>query len=137
MPDYSYTPVIRMITIEIRPSPKGDGEREILVTPTHAEVRSGDTIAWVIQGAPAGAAVTIRNFHFKGAIRVVSVAGGGGWELGEPPLLGVPTHMSGHPDNELSTATAHCAIGVYGYEIFVGDYCVIDPDVEIKPPRDC
>ena len=149
VPD-SYSPVIRVITIEFRPLlPGGEGEQEIVVTPNHAEVRSGDMIVWDIQGVPAGAEVTVRNFSFKGATKVVSFGPGGTWEVNEVPFLGQPqseqqtkrTSLSANtteqPTNRtsLSVDTAGCAIGVYRYEIFFDGVCVIDPDVEIKPPR--
>jgi hypothetical protein len=146
---YSYSPVTRVITIEFRPLlPGGEGEQEILVTPNHAEVRSRDTIVWDIQGAPAGAAVTIRNFHFKGATKVVSFGPGGTWKVDEVPFLGQPQSQPHTPEpfpaanfpktfpkTLLSANTEGCAIGVYRYEIFFDGVCVIDPDVEIKPPR--
>jgi hypothetical protein len=46
--------------------PESGGEQEILVTPAQAEVRSGDTVVWDIQGAPAGphgVQVTVGSFH--------------------------------------------------------------------------
>jgi hypothetical protein len=133
---YAYSPVTRVITIEFRPLlPGGEGEQEILVTPTHAEVRSGDTIVWNIQGAPDGAEVTVRNFHFKGATKVVSYGPGGTWEVVEVPFLGQPQGERHAPKTLLSAPTLGCAIGVYRYEIFFDGVCVIDPEVEIKPPR--
>jgi len=135
---YPYEPTHRVITIEIRPSPKGDGDQEIVVTPTHAEVRSRDTIVWDIQGAPDGVAVAVGNFHFKGATRVVAFGSGGTVTTTPAPHLeGLHVDSTKPGQTVLSMPTAHCAIGVYSYEFFVDGVSVIDPDVEIKPPRDC
>jgi hypothetical protein len=135
---YPYEPTRRVITIEFRPSPGGGGEQEILVTPTHAEVRSRDTIVWDIQGAPDGVDVTVGNFQFKGATKVVSFSHSGSVTITPAPLLeGLHVDLTKPGQTVLSTATAHCAIGVYRYEFFVNGVSVIDPDVEIKPPRDC
>jgi hypothetical protein len=133
----AYKPVTRVITIEFRPLAGPGSRQEIDVTPEYAEVRSGDTIVWDVQGAPAAAEVLVRNIaHYGAAARVAFKRGK--VTIGKPKLMndGLVTLPKGNQKKgALKIQTKGCEPGAYKYDVTVDGTIVLDPEVEIKGPR--
>jgi len=133
----AYKPVTRVITIEFRPLAGPGSRQEIDVTPEYAEVRSGDTIVWDVQGAPAAAEVRVRNILRYGTAARVAFKRGK-VTIGKPKLMhdGLLTLPKGTLKKAaMKLKTKGCEPGEYKYDIAVDGTIVFDPEVEIKGPR--
>ncbi len=128
-----YQPVTRIITIEFRELPGRRTVWDVVVTDDYAVVRSGDTIEWVVQGAPKKAVVTVGNITFLGT-PVEMITKGGQVSVRRDTALrdeDVVVNRRGH----LVADTDRRAIGVYKYDVLVNGEVVLDPDVEIRGPK--
>ena len=128
----AYKPVTRVITIEFRPL-AGKGPRQLIdVTPEHAEVRSGDTIVWKVQGAPKAARVSVGNITHWGAPARVAFRRGK-VTIGKPSLL--RDGLLKPKGADLTIKTGGCEWGPYKYDLIIDGKTVLDPDVEIRGPK--
>ncbi len=127
-----YKPVNRIITIEFRELPGHPTVWDVVVTDDYAVVRSGDTIEWVVQGAPPRAVVTVGNFTFLGTPVRMTIKRGK-MHVGKDRVLRDADVVvrRGH----LVADTDRYAVGVYKYDVLVNGEVVLDPDVEIRGPK--
>jgi hypothetical protein len=128
----AYKPVSRTITIEFRPVQRPPGRQEVDVTPEYAVVRSGDTIVWNVQGAPAKAVVTVGNFTCFGPPARVTFRSGKVL-IGKPAVL-KDEHVGRHKGDP-AIETRNIDLGAYKYDVMVNGKVVFDPEIEIKGPR--
>lgn len=127
-----YHPVTRVITIEFIPEKGPRSRQQIIVTPEYAEVRSGDTIVWKVQGAPKAADVSVGNFAIYGEpVRVAFPKGR--VVIGKPRLL--KDVLLKQKGMDWTADTHGCELGHYKYDVIVNDKTVLDPEVEIRGPR--
>jgi hypothetical protein len=128
----AYKPVTRVITIEFRPVGGPKSRQEIDVTPDHAEVRSGDTIVWKVQGAPQAAIVSVGNITpWAAPMRVVFRRGK--VTITKPSLL--KDALLKQKGKDWTIDTKGSEPGPYKYDVIINGRTVLDPDVEIKGPR--
>lgn len=127
-----YKPVTRVVTIEFRPEAGPRSRQQIIVTPEYAEVRSGDTIVWKVQGAPKAAEVSVGNFAIYGEPVRVSFPRGT-VAIGKPFLLrGSLLKQKG---KDWTADTHRCELGHYKYDVTINGKTVLDPEVEIRGPK--
>ena len=130
----AYTPVTRVVTVEFVKEKRGKGY-EVRVTPELIVVRHGDKIVWDVQGLPKGLAegLTFGGFELKGAVSRVSPAG----KRLVPRTSGSFTRSaSGVAANSRAVLrTNRAELGRYKYTIYFNGEPLIDPDGEIKGPR--
>jgi hypothetical protein len=129
---YKYHPVTRVITIEFRPPERPRDPVEIVVTPEYAEVRSGDTIQWNVQGAPSKSTVTVENFTAYGSAATVKMRSG---RLAFGKAAVMKDANVSLRKGVLTYETRNVDLGVYKYDILLNGTVVFDPDVEIKGPK--
>ncbi len=129
---YRYHPVTRVITIEFRPALRPTGRLEIVVTPEHAVVRSGDTIQWSVTGLPSKLEVTISEFVTFSSALILKLAAGKA-RFSKPPV--VKDEMIAPRRGILTLETRALEPDLYKYNVLVDGKVVVDPDVEIRGPR--
>ncbi|MCX6546194.1 MAG: hypothetical protein NTV05_17515 [Acidobacteria bacterium] len=124
-----YKGVTRIITILIQRSlPKGPYTLDVV--PDYATALPGDTVAWNIQGAPAGVDVTVGNFEQVSGLTRVRVRRGA-----------VRMVAQNFPEKKIKkTPTGHaCKLrgllpGIYKYDVRFNGVTVLDPEIEVPRP---
>jgi hypothetical protein len=127
-----YQPVTRAITIEFIPEKGPRSRQQIIVTPEYAEVRPDDTIVWKVQGAPKAANVSVGNITYYGEPVRVSFPKGR-VAIGKSFLL--RDSLLKQKGTDWSAPTHRCELGHYKYDVIINGKTVLDPEVEIRGPR--
>jgi len=128
-----YKPVNRVITVEFRDDPRVRGRHHIVVTPDYAEVRYGDTVTWNFQGLPPRAQIAVGNFRYEGELGTIAYKSGRVRNVTPRPIQ--DTHLKSRAGGNQSLGTAGYEVGLYKYDILVDGTVVLDPDMEIRGPR--
>lgn len=130
----AYKPVSRVVTVEFVKEKRGKGY-EVRLTPECIVARYRDKIVWDIQGLPAGLAglVSFGGFEPRGPLaRVSRVARG----LVPHANRGFTTRVAGVGANLRATIdTDGAELGRYKYSVFFDGEPLIDPEGEVKGPR--
>ena len=93
------------------------------------DIDHGDILEWTPTGdVPAGAVVSVGNFQLKaGSPGLLKYKNGTVTPVLQPPPKADP--------NGLSLDTARFELGHYKYDILVDGQVVMDPDLEIRGPK--
>ena len=122
-------PVTRVITIIVQP--ESGGAYALHITPEYAEANQGDTVDWVIAGAPAEALIKVADFELvDGAPRVAFRR-----ERPTAQSTFIPDRKFTKTKTGWRLDTRGVDLGVFKYDVYWNDELVVDPELEIKGPR--
>jgi hypothetical protein len=122
-----YKGVHRLITIYISKAKEGS-KYAIDLCPDPAEIIAGDTVQWKVQNPPHGVKVTVGNF------RRVEPAPNIVLRRGRPPLVKERTFEITHSSG-LQRKMGNGDVGFHKYDIRFDKDVVLDPEIEVRPPR--
>ena len=140
----SYKKAIRVVTVEFG-SASDDGAFQIRTTPERVVVRYGDTILWDVQGLSAADSKKVSFANFLTVEQSPWFAFG---KKGLRPVMGKSLHgkkakvkdQLQFSDLAPNRALAKLDLdevepGVYKYDILYDGQVLIDPDIEIRGPK--
>jgi hypothetical protein len=133
----AYVPVTRVITVEFVRD--GDQTFHIVVTPERAEMRYKDTVVWNVQGLPATALGQVGVGNFVNKTPAASV------KFANKKMQAVKARKFPVDKTRKSLAAKVARVtlelkqavdlGVYKYDILYDGRAVVDPELEIRGPK--